>query len=83
MSLWKPVPDPDGGAGKQPSLMHLVCMKALCTDGLYHTMIAVEVEYEVKWMQIAKDGRWDGILSEWKLCPDAKVCPSGTAHGTG
>lgn len=34
MSLWKPVPDPDGGAGKQPSLMHVVCMKALCSDDL-------------------------------------------------
>lgn len=47
MSLWKPMPDPDGGAGKQPSLMHVMCMKALCIDGLYHTMTAVEVEYEV------------------------------------
>lgn len=41
------MPDPDGGAGKQPSLMHVMCMKALCIDGLYHTMTAVEVEYEV------------------------------------
>lgn len=58
-----------------------LCTKALLF-GLYHTFLAVEV----KWCRAQKSGdRMEKCyLSEsYTVCPDPKVCPSGTPHGTG